>query len=412
MAVNDDYVGMDVGPVGIIGMDVGPVGKTVTGAQLAGGTFGDISVKENPGNAENDLLAVVYVSHFTTFEVLVQNLESKTCEPDCADKSCGDDGCGASCGECNEGMFCNPAQQCSSSQGDLLCDEAGDDFELQASQESPFVINTNVKEVEVPSDSDSLSICPAGDSDWFSLTLTTAKAITVKMTTDYPELMGWNLIRLNTEGTLEPKFTNAITEKSVSFTTETLDVGEYIVEIKARLDASSKTVPAYSLLFSMNEFCVPQCNGKICGPDGCGGQCGICTDGKQCKAGQCATECGSGQSCDDGNECTQDSCDGSICISNPHPDSQPCNQGVCFGGQCQTNNICDPGGATVYCDSSQNTKSFTAPVNSVGELLFAIEPNTGASGTLDLFFKLPNTNVAENVPWVVQTVLPNAQCGP
>ncbi len=33
--------------------------------------------------------------------------------------------------------------------------------------------------------------------------------------------------------------------------------------------------------------CVPDCSGKVCGPNGCGGFCGTCSDGKQCSTGQC-----------------------------------------------------------------------------------------------------------------------------
>lgn len=33
--------------------------------------------------------------------------------------------------------------------------------------------------------------------------------------------------------------------------------------------------------------CCPNCNGKICGDDGCGGSCGTCVTGNTCQAGQC-----------------------------------------------------------------------------------------------------------------------------
>ena len=42
-------------------------------------------------------------------------------------------------------------------------------------------------------------------------------------------------------------------------------------------------------------FCVPSCTGKPCGPDGCGGQCGTCATGQTCDtAGHCVTppDCG------------------------------------------------------------------------------------------------------------------------
>jgi uncharacterized protein (TIGR03382 family) len=35
------------------------------------------------------------------------------------------------------------------------------------------------------------------------------------------------------------------------------------------------------------DFCMPACIGKTCGPDGCGGSCGACADGLECRLGQC-----------------------------------------------------------------------------------------------------------------------------
>ncbi len=57
--------------------------------------------------------------------------------------------------------------------------------------------------------------------------------------------------------------------------------------------------------------CVPDCSGKQCGTDGCGGTCGTCDDGVPCTDDQCTEQ---GQCafpfnqapCDDGNECTAD----------------------------------------------------------------------------------------------------------
>ena len=33
--------------------------------------------------------------------------------------------------------------------------------------------------------------------------------------------------------------------------------------------------------------CTPNCEGKVCGDDGCGGSCGTCSDNQMCKEGQC-----------------------------------------------------------------------------------------------------------------------------
>ena len=36
-------------------------------------------------------------------------------------------------------------------------------------------------------------------------------------------------------------------------------------------------------------ICTPDCGGKVCGADGCGGSCGACQGGKTCMMGQCAS---------------------------------------------------------------------------------------------------------------------------
>lgn len=72
-----------------------------------------------------------------------------------------------------------------------------------------------------------------------------------------------------------------------------------------------------------NDTCSPNCEGRQCGDDGCGGSCGACgDDGKDCTTavcldGLCVQEPASsdGQPCDDGNPCTEnDVCEGGSCF--------------------------------------------------------------------------------------------------
>lgn len=62
--------------------------------------------------------------------------------------------------------------------------------------------------------------------------------------------------------------------------------------------------------------CVAQCDGKNCGPDGCGGFCGYCLPWESCQAGKCRCEpqCGS-------RECGSDGCGGTCgeCPATPEP---------------------------------------------------------------------------------------------
>ena len=84
--------------------------------------------------------------------------------------------------------------------------------------------------------------------------------------------------------------------------------------------------------------CVPDCEGKECGPDGCGGTCGECDDQYLCTDDSCDESTGKCLhvfSCDDGNACTVDSCD---------PDTGECEHQFISpddGNPC-TEDSCDP----------------------------------------------------------------------
>ncbi|MBM4388775.1 MAG: hypothetical protein FJ088_13620, partial [Deltaproteobacteria bacterium] len=85
-----------------------------------------------------------------------------------------------------------------------------------------------------------------------------------------------------------------------------------------------------------NGSCVPQCSGKECGDDGCGGSCGTCPWGWTCNSGKCSCT----PSCS-GKECGSDGC-GSVCAWCPTGyvcnylnkcEKQAC-QPDCFAKQC------------------------------------------------------------------------------
>jgi hypothetical protein len=81
--------------------------------------------------------------------------------------------------------------------------------------------------------------------------------------------------------------------------------------------------------------CSPQCEGKSCGDDGCGGLCGTCQGGWTCDdSGQCETapECSGDEPCNDGNPCTEDdTCTDGLCVGQPVDcgDDDPCTQTGC-----------------------------------------------------------------------------------
>jgi hypothetical protein len=130
--------------------------------------------------------------------------------------------------------------------------------------------------------------------------------------------------------------------------------------------------------FNNEGECVPDCSGKECGDDGCGGSCGTCDPNEICNAGvcECVPDCsgkecgddgcgGSCGTCNDANVCTDDTCDSYTCDYTPNTD--PCNDNdactekdVCSGGTCSgspitcnddnicTDDTCDPKSGCVY----------------------------------------------------------------
>lgn len=80
--------------------------------------------------------------------------------------------------------------------------------------------------------------------------------------------------------------------------------------------------------------CVPNCSGKTCGDDGCGGSCGICLKGRSCVEGNCACTpnctnkmCGS-DGCGDvcGSCYPEDQCINNKCVNKSGNTTKPLNE--------------------------------------------------------------------------------------
>ena len=94
---------------------------------------------------------------------------------------------------------------------------------------------------------------------------------------------------------------------------------------------------------SNNEcVCVPDCSGKECGDDGCGGSCGSCDSELFCSNGQCVEDCS--PDCSD-KECGDDGCGGS-CGSCPSGETCSNNECVCAPITCKS--------LGVFCGSHDN----------------------------------------------------------
>jgi hypothetical protein len=113
--------------------------------------------------------------------------------------------------------------------------------------------------------------------------------------------------------------------------------------------------------------CVPQCDGRTCGSDGCGGACGFCPDGTFCQQGACApipngcpglADCGArrcgtdpvcntpcGDACPNGTQCNAEG----VCVCLSQCGDRQCGDDGCGGacGACPVGQVCADG----YCEA-------------------------------------------------------------
>ena len=130
--------------------------------------------------------------------------------------------------------------------------------------------------------------------------------------------------------------------------------------------------------------CVPACEGKVCGDDGCGGTCGTCEEGVTCNS---EGLCGCLPSCD-GTGCGDDGCGGTCeckaneqcnssdeCVCVPSCETGSCGDNGC--GQacnCETGFVCDE--ATGICGDDPACKGFTFAGCCAGSMLKYCEEGT------------------------------------
>ena len=81
--------------------------------------------------------------------------------------------------------------------------------------------------------------------------------------------------------------------------------------------------------------CTPQCSGKVCGDDGCGGSCGTCGSGETCDAGVCESGgmgSGSGSGSGGGDTCSHSTCTAGTKLTD--------NCDTCVGEICAVDSYC------------------------------------------------------------------------
>jgi len=111
------------------------------------------------------------------------------------------------------------------------------------------------------------------------------------------------------------------------------------------------------------EDCIADCSGKVCGNNGCGGSCGSCSSGYNCNDGKCTKDCGpdscggSCGSCPFGQTCSNGTCI-DVCVSNCSVPQKQCSGNSVIGCAnvapgCQQWDFSNP----KYCGSGYNCKN-------------------------------------------------------
>jgi MYXO-CTERM domain-containing protein len=225
----------------------------------------------------------------------------------CDGKQCGPDGCGGFCGECAVGQFCD-LDQCSAT--------------LPRGCEANDAAGCSVREYQcLAVTANCTPACSAGDKcvDGVCLTDEVGCGLNGAPACDGVTEVCQKIVTgpCGCESCVASQYP------------ECLDKWDLVCVMQCEQCGTSCTA------------CEPNCNGKECGSDGCGGSCGTCGDGEICTEGQCVVDA-CAPSCD-GRECGVDGCgnscgecaDGYACVDSECV-ADPCH-GISYEGCCSGN---------------------------------------------------------------------------
>ncbi len=247
------------------------------------------------------------------------------CLPQCGAKECGDDGCGGSCGTCDGGLVCLP---------EGLCVPPANPPEV-----GTLVITEIMVDPKAVKDT---------DGEWFEIRNTTANAINLQglVVTDEgtetftitelthlgpnKHLVLGRSSKMSENGGVAVGFVYTKFDLTNEKDKIVLKLGDVVID-SVSWDATwaipsgaSLSLPPEKQNYELNDsstawcpsttfilgetgdmgtpgvinltcdsqVCVPACEGKQCGPNGCGGECGTCIPGTSCSGGLCVAQTG------------------------------------------------------------------------------------------------------------------------
>ncbi|NOZ87938.1 MAG: LamG domain-containing protein [Deltaproteobacteria bacterium] len=306
------------------------------------------------------------------------------CTPDCKGRECGDDGCGGSCGECDIGSTCFMGS-CRKGPGcDITRDETGPEpgtgcggcaCEECVCAMAPECCNIAWSEqckfmcLAYCGGCGTLPGCGNGVCDDDGLENCTncpqdCACDTGQVCSPFGCISDWCSSGVTEQGCCDGTRLLTCMDGTAVWTDcawsgevcgwtafgDTSSEGSYSCGILTEVSLSGE--PSGSLPLSCSDYCVPDCKGKECGDDGCGGSCGECGPADACHlAGTCNQgTCTQGAEvhCETDRTCRVARCDSNAggCVEEPAPDGSACSTGQgdigrCLSGECVSLDVGD-----------------------------------------------------------------------
>ena len=237
---------------------------------------------------------------------------SDVCEPDCEGKTCGPDGCGGSCGDCEESFTCGETTgQCVPPEWRCRLQTYGDGrlCDCLCGLADPDCDDRTLPIVScVPAATCDAGECVLPEGLWICAEDRLGDGQYCDCGCGIPDpdcrIPEIPVVGCGDRGTCTPEGACQCTPECGDRLCGGDGCGGNCGTCAAALQCSPQ---------GRCEACVPNCEGpeglKECGTDGCGGNCGTCGDGLECgRGGLCVEACE--RQCD-GKQCGDDGCGGS-----------------------------------------------------------------------------------------------------
>ncbi|RJO66469.1 MAG: hypothetical protein C4523_12345 [Myxococcales bacterium] len=310
--------------------------NTVLGRNYAAGAFAPLAGDERQGTWRLSLSDGDGGRGYFLSAVLW--LAPADCAADCEAAECGDDRCGGRCGDCPEGWICTGKHECLA-QGEFC---KGDTCASAAEIPVPFAGTIVGNSLEC--------------ADFFKGSCGGIFAPDKTYTFELPQPGRMSAEAADVNAVLYLKAASCegkelACEKRLGG--ENAKIGMELEAGRYYLTVENYDAGEFGLAV---DLCAPDCEGKACGDDGCGGSCGECPELTTCNDGGecvCSFAICEAACCAEGEICYEDAC----CA--PDCDGKTCGDDGCGGscGECETDESCIEG----TCQSSNDETDGDQP---------------------------------------------------